>query len=262
MSNPENPTQELKNENFFERDEIDPVFPENVIRERTIDDAWRNTIWCCVRNGYRYDIKKGSYEGQERLQLPDARIIIEEPWTRPLSVTVPEHLGFTPPTDDEKIEKYFAEYLMSGEKEETEDYTYGEYITKQWERAVDLLASSQGATNQCCITIGDAESISLNDPPCLRSISFKSIPREGELPKLQMSVFFRSWDLFTGFPENIGGFQMLKELMIIELMNKGFEVEDGPIVAFSDGVHIYEQYYPLVNNLNVDQIRLNEEDEG
>lgn len=243
-------------------DSKDPIFEENFIRERTIDDAWHSAMWCCIRKGYRYEIKGGSYVGQERLQLSNATIVIEEPWTRPLAVNVPEHLGFAPPTDEASIYQYFEEYLMSDQKEDKEDYTYGEFITKQWDRAVELLSTSKGNTNQCCITIGNEESINLDDPPCLRSISFKVLPSEdGEKGKLQMSVFFRSWDLFAGFPENIGGFQLLKELMIMDLESKGVEVEDGPIVAYSDGLHLYDHCFPLANYMNADKIPLDEDEE-
>jgi thymidylate synthase len=66
-----------------------------------------------------------------------------------------------------------------------------------------------------------------------------------------MGLFFRSWDLFTGLPENLGGLQLLKEYVLAQLE---FQVQDGPIVAFSDGLHLYEMYFNLVNVLNVDKI--------
>ncbi len=239
--------QEEQKGNFYDRDERDPIFPENIVRERTINDAWHGIMWNCVRNGYRYKIEKGSYEGQERLQLPNAMVIIEEPWTRPLAVFAEK---FSPPTSEVRIQDYFLEYLMSDIKPDTnQDYTYGQYITKQWDSAVNMLAKSRGNTNQCCIAIGNEESIELNDPPCLRNISFNVLPKKGQLPKLQMSVFFRSWDLVTGFPENLGGLQLLKEKMIIDLAHNGFEVQDGPIIASSSGAHLYEHYFGLLNEV-------------
>lgn len=224
-------------------------FEENVIRARNINDAWRDVMWCCVRKGYRYVVKKGSYVGTERKQLSEVMIIIEEPWTRPLAVSIPEHLGFTSPTDDEKISKYFFEYLATDTKVEGEDYTYGQYIAQQLERLIHLLNVSKGNTNQAAMTIGEPNSIFLDDPPCLRSITLKVLPESP--PSLQMSVFFRSWDLFIGLPENLGGLQLLKEYI---LMNLTFDVVDGPLVAYSDGLHIYSEYYDLVNRLNVDKI--------
>ncbi|HHX77667.1 MAG TPA: thymidylate synthase, partial [Firmicutes bacterium] len=171
---------------------------------------------------------------------------IEEPWTRPLAVRTPENCGIPAPTSEEKIEAYFLNYLVGMEKAENEDYTYGQFIMPQVEKAARILNEAEGFTNQAAITVGDPNSIFLDDPPCLRVITFKNVGG-----KLQMSLFFRSWDLFAGLPENLGGLQLLKEYLLTMLE---FPIEDGPIVAYSDGLHIYEQYFSLVNILNVDKI--------
>lgn len=222
------------------------VFENNIVRARTIEDAWREIMWCCVRKGYDYPVRGGSYKGQTRRQLDYAVIIIEEPWTRPLAVRTPENCGIPAPTSEEKIEAYFLNYLVGMEKAENEDYTYGQFIMHQVERAARILNEAEGFTNQAAITVGDPNSIFLDDPPCLRIITFKNVGG-----KLQMSLFFRSWDLFAGLPENLGGLQLLKEYLLTMLE---FPIEDGPIVAYSDGLHIYEQYFSLVNILNVDKI--------
>ncbi len=216
-----------------------------MIKERTIEDAWRMTLWYCARYGYDYTVEKGSYEGQIRRQLDKLIVTVEEPWTRPLAVTLPEHLGIPSPTSDERINQYFYDYLITDTKVYGEDYTYGEKISKQIDTAIKLLNISSGNTNQACMNIGGEEMILLSDPPCLRVVDFKVV-----LGQLVMTVFFRSWDLFAGFPENMGGLQLLKEYV---LANLKFDVEDGPIVAYSSGGHIYEQYFPIVNQLNIHQ---------
>lgn len=216
------------------------------VNERTIDQAWRMTLWSCARYGYSYRVEKGSYEGQIRKQLNRLMVQIDEPYTRPLAVSMPENTGLPAPTSEEKIQTYFYDYLATDTRSEKEDYTYGQYIAPQLPVLIDLLNRSGGATNQACISIGDAESIRLNDPPCLRVVDFKVV--DG---KLTMSLFFRSWDIFVGFPENLGGLQLLKEYI---LMHLEFPVGDGPIIAYSSGAHIYEQYFPLVNLLNTHKI--------
>jgi thymidylate synthase len=213
------------------------------ISERTIEQAWRMTLWHCARYGYSYRVEKGSYEGQIRRQLDRLAVVIEEPYTRPLAVTMPESTGIPAPTSDDKIQAYFYEYLATDTRGEKEDYTYGQYIAPQLPGLIEVLDKSMGDTNQACISIGDRESISLADPPCLRVVDLKVV--EG---RLQMSLFFRSWDIFVGFPENIGGLQLLKEYILSHL---SFPVEDGPVIAYSSGAHIYEQYFPIVNLLNV-----------
>lgn len=221
-------------------------FEVNYIEGKTINDVWRDAMWCCVRNGYSYKIKQGSYIGQIRKQLPYIVIRIVEPWIRPLAVKIPEGLGFSSPTSEEKIHNYFANYLMSDIVPPNTQYTYGQYITSQIDRVINKLINSNGNTNQATITIGDKKSIYLEDPACLKIIDFKVV--DG---KLNMNVYFRSWDLFAGLPENIGGLQILKEY-ILSFLN-GFE--DGEVIAYSSGVHIYEMYFDLVNMLNVDKIQ-------
>lgn len=213
------------------------------VNERTIEDAWRMAMWQTARYGYSYKVEKGSYEGQIRKQLDQLTVYIEKPGTRPLAVSMPEGTGIPAPTSEEKIQSYFYEYLATDTKEDKEDYTYGQYISRQLPKVIELLNVSKGDTNQACMNIGDGDSVYLNDPPCLRVADFKVV--DG---RLNLSVFFRSWDLFAGFPENLGGLQLLKEYILMEM---AFPVEDGSIIAYSSGAHIYEQYFPIVNTLNV-----------
>ncbi len=222
------------------------LIDNGIIRGRTINDVWRDALWCAVRKGYSYTVKEGSYVGQKRLQLESLVIEISEPWTKPLSVFVPETSAFSAPTSEDSIHEYFFKYLMTNEKSDNEDYTYGQYIYQQLPKVVEKLSNSDGRTNQATIVIGDPQSINLNDPPCLRLIDFKRVD-----DRLDMSVFFRSWDLFAGLPENLGGLQLLKEYVVSTC---AFPVEDGKLFAYSSGAHIYEQYFPLVDTLNIDKI--------
>lgn len=209
-----------------------------------IDDAWRDVMCLCVRSGYDYIVERGSYEGQIRKQLEMAMVVIEDPGKRPLAPIMPP--GIPAPTSDEKIEKYFLDYIIGDELHGNEMYTYGSFIAPQLPRAIEILNSSNGNSNQACIAIGDVKSIAQSDPPCLRTIDFKVVNG-----KLNMIVFFRSWDLFAGFPENLGGLQLLKEYVLAHL---NFECSDGSIIAYSSGLHIYEQYFDLVDMLSINKI--------
>jgi len=197
-------------------------------------------MWLCVENGWDFVVKGGSYEGQIRKQLESVMVIIDNPGHRPLAPIMPP--GLPPPTDDDKIAEYCERYLLSDRKTENEVYTYGEFIVKQLDHIIAVLNKAQGNTNQARFAIGDVYTTHLSDPPCLNSIQMKVV--EG---KLNMAVTFRSWDLFAGFPENLGGLQMLKEYILAHLT---FPCEDGKIIAFSDGLHLYEMYEDLVNSLN------------
>lgn len=225
-------------------------FETNTVKEQTIDNAWRSAMYLTVKNGSDYLIRGGSYIGQIRKQLPYVSIIIEQPGIRPLSPIMPP--GIPGPTSEEKINTYFTRYIMSSQRDPNEKYTYGEFIMLQLDRIIAILKQSKGHTNQATICIGNTDTTFLSDPPCLRSISFKVVEE-----KLNISVYFRSWDLYAGFPENLGGLQLLKEYVLSEIEDI-FPVVDGKIIAFSDGLHIYSQYFDIVNCLNVDKITVSE----
>ncbi|MFH1075610.1 MAG: thymidylate synthase, partial [Pseudomonadota bacterium] len=90
-------------------------------------------------------------------------------------------------------------------------------------------------TNQAYMTVGNPEAITLSDPPCLRGIDTRI--RYG---KLHFILYFRSWDLWNGFPANLGAIQILKEYMASEI-----GVEDGEIIASSKGLHLYDYVWEL-----------------
>jgi thymidylate synthase len=90
-------------------------------------------------------------------------------------------------------------------------------------------------TNQAFMAVGDSQSIFLSDPPCLRAIDTRI--RDN---KLNFIVYFRSWDLWAGFPSNLAAIQLLKEYMASEI-----EVDDGELIATSKGLHLYEYAWEL-----------------
>jgi thymidylate synthase len=89
--------------------------------------------------------------------------------------------------------------------------------------------------------------------PCLLGIDTKVIQGKDREPAypgepseyleqffLTFYVMYRSWDLFGGFPENMGGFQLLKERMAAEISAmSGKVVKPGPSMVFCKDLHLY-----------------------
>jgi thymidylate synthase len=146
----------------------------------------------------------------------------------------------------EYIENYFANYLMDPELSENETYRYSSRIHHpmpkggtQLERAIAMLKETP-LTNQAVIEIGTPEDLDVCygndgklDPPCLRLLDFKAIP-QGDDIVLTLSCYFRSWDLWAGFPTNLGGMELLKQYVADEA-----GLRNGPMYAYSAGGHIY-----------------------
>jgi thymidylate synthase len=235
-----------------EKDILQPVF----IDAFDLDDAWFQCLSAILDKGYVYTITCGSYEGQKRLEFDFVTIRVRKPSHQIIPI-IPEGMSIPAPTDMEYIQRYLS-YLLTGQKTETEDYTYGERLVEpkirfkqkvdgkdliqemplnvnQVEEVIKIYKEKGFGTNQAVMEIGMPSDIKLDDPPCLRLIDTRV--RYG---KLHFILYFRSWDLWGGFPSNCGGLQLVKQYMAEEI-----GVGDGEIVAVSKGLHLYDYAWDL-----------------
>jgi len=208
---------------------------QNMIEVWSLEEAWREACRQCISNGYVYTIERGSYAGQQRKQLPYFALLVRHPEMCPL---VPLTQGLSVATD-KSIFEYFVHYLLNPEKGEDEDYTYSERLMPHLNTLIAMLKETP-STNQATIEIARPEDILLESPPCLRVLSWKVV--DG---KLWLTSFWRSWDLYAALPVNLGGLQLLNE-MVAEATN----LESGPQVAYSDGAHIYDHFWSFLTGLN------------
>lgn len=204
------------------------------IEARDLPDAWFQCIYEILEKGQEYVIDRGSYEGQKRLEFDYITVHIKFPGVKPLLPDIPPTLGIPNPVAEGYLEEYLP-YLMTSVKQPGEDYTYGQYLEPQIAEVIHMYKKDGYKTNQAYMAVGDANSIMLKDPPCLRGIDTRI---SGE--KLHFVVYFRSWDLWNGFPANLGAIQLLKEYMA-----ESIGVKDGEIIASSKGLHIYDYVWEL-----------------
>jgi len=199
----------------------------SVIEARDLSEAWFLCLRKTLAEGHEYKIERGSYAGQHRKELDFVVVQVRNPGTRSLIPDVPQ--GVPPPTSMEYIESYLP-YLMTAHKGEGEQYTYGQYLETQIAEVIKMYKEDGHNTNQAFMAVGDSQSIFLPDPPCLRGIDTRI--RDN---RLHFIVYFRSWDLWAGFPSNLAAIQLLKEYVASEI-----GVDDGEIIASSKGLHLYE----------------------
>ncbi len=206
------------------------------IQARDLSEAWFLCLREVLNNGYVYKIDRGSYVGQQRKELDYIVVQIKNPGTRPLIPDVPT--GVPAPSTMEYVESYLP-YLMTAHKAQGEQYTYGQYLEPQIAEVIRMYKEDGHNTNQAYMAVGDAQSIFLTDPPCLRGIDTRI--RYGTL---NFELYFRSWDLWAGFPSNLAAIQLLKEYMGSEV-----GVGDGEIIAASKGMHLYEYSWELAKTV-------------
>ena len=218
-----------------------PVFIEAI----TLDDAWHQAVYNLFEHGHKYKIDTGSYAGSERIEFDFVVIRIKNPGEEPRLPKIPESLNIPPPVNEDYVVDYFNNYIMGGKKAEGEDYTYGERLMRaerkdggffsQVEEAIRRYKEEGWSTNQIILQVGQPSDLLLDDPPCLRHIDTKIRHNA-----LHFFPYFRSWDLWGGFPANLVALQLLKEYMAAEI-----SVNDGEIIAMSKGLHIYKHVEEL-----------------
>lgn len=213
-----------------------------IIEATTLDEAWFKCLFELFEGHHEtYVVEQGSYAGDTRREFDWITVHITSPGGLPgtdksnlsrLIPTVP--YGVPAPCDEEGVLRYFSEYLFCERKRPGEQYTYGSRLCRQMggknqiELVIERYRKGHG-TNQLLLQVAEPEDLLLEDPPCLRHIDTRI--RGG---KLHFMPYFRSWDLWGGFPLNLAGIQLLKEYMASEI-----GVEDGEIIATSKGLHIY-----------------------
>lgn len=212
------------------------------INSKTISDAWFQCLYNLFDNHYHQDIQQGSFEGTHRLQYPSISGYIEYPAIDMIPI-MPEGSNIPTPSTQEYVDNYFANYLMNPELGENETYKYSSRIQNpmpkggtQLDRVVNLLKNTPN-TNQAVIEIASPVDLDVCwgkdnkcDPPCLRLIDFKVLPKG----ILSVHVYFRSWDLWAGFPVNLAGLELLKQYVAQET-----GLVNGPMFFYSSGLHIY-----------------------
>ncbi len=185
---------------------------------------------CCrevLDHGYEYVIGSGSYSGTRRKELDFVNVHILHPGNTPRVPDVPP--GVPCPTSNQYINEYLS-YLLTEDKQQNEQYTYGEDLSPQIEEVIRRYNQDGPECNQLCMTLGSKKTLWLKDPQCLRVVDTRI--RYG---KLHFVVYFRSWDLWAGFPTNLGGLQLVKEYIAASV-----GVGDGEFICCSKGLHLYD----------------------
>lgn len=241
------------------------------IEATDLGDAWFQALYKIMMEGRKYLITKGSRQGLYRIGIA-ITIVIKNPSSRPLFPLMPEGQNIPAPTDEETINKYL-EYLLSPERQPDEHYTYGEDISWLHEWIINHYKKYGHGNNHGYMTVGRPETVYFYDRDigCEETITIfnpetKEIIRQRHISnewnkdpeidtssqclrgidtwiednKLNFWVYFRSWDLWNGFPTNLGGIQLVKKHMADEI-----GIEDGEMIVSCKDLHVYEDAWSI-----------------
>lgn len=118
---------------------------------------------------------------------------------------------------------------------------------------IEIYKNKGYRNNQMVLQIAHPSDMLLQDPPCLRLIDTR-IQEEAD-GKIYLHFFpeFRSWDLWGGFPANLGGIELMKQLIAAEI-----GVENGSMIVRSKGLHLYKYVWELaevIANKRIEEAR-------
>lgn len=253
---------------------LEPVF----IKATNLPDAWFQTVYKCVDEGRDFTIDQGSFAGQKRKEFDFVTIQIQYPDKGDIIPHLPEGSANPDPVAEEYLDDYLP-YLMTGEEKEGESYTYGQrickcdvrYLSTEYKVLVDILIQDEEAwsnnniifrekgflylnqmelmiwtyknkghrNNQMVLQVGQPNDMILQDPPCLRHIDTRI--QDG---KLHFFPYFRSWDLYGGFPANLAAIELMKQYCAEQI-----GVENGEIIASSKGLHLYDYAWEIAETI-------------
>jgi len=220
---------------------------------RDLPDLWFQAVNDILDIGRRFVIDKGSYAGQTRLEYDYFIGHVLNPSygseTPEILPHIPAHMNIPDPVTFEYIygagegKRSYIEYIMTAEKQENEQYTYGERLTavfkhlgfashtyiNQIEKVIETYKKYGHRNNQMVLQIAQPSDIELEDPPCLRHIDTRI--QDGYL---HFFIYFRSWDLWGGLPANLAGIEFLQKYMASQI-----DVEQGEFIVESKGLHLY-----------------------
>ena len=227
------------------------------VKEKNLDSMWFRLLKEVYDHGRKNPIHDGSFAGASRLEFDFVAGTIEYPTTRPLAPIMPEGVPPVTTDDEiehyfvnylmnselEGNEHYKYSTWISGGTYRMPKFSGRELygtdgkelvyrkplgtmyidVPNQVEWVINHYKNKGFGNNHCYIQVGYPESSLAYDipwkdeserqtSPCLRGID-----THVKNDKLHMAVVFRSWDLYAGFPENMGGMTMLMEYISSEL---------------------------------------------
>jgi thymidylate synthase len=215
---------------------------------RDLGSAWFELIDIILKQGRIWTIDHGSYQGQQRLEFDYVTVHITNPGSRPLLPEIPTHLNIPAPYTLDDLNAYLPYLMTDAPPKPNEQYTYGERITPQMEEIIRRYKTNGFGSNQECIAVARPKDIMLDDPPCLRQIDCRIYPDSARQPHepaaLHFVVYFRSNDLFNGFPGNMAAIRLMQEYMA-----ECIGVQAGEIIYSSKGLHLYDHVWEISKTL-------------
>ena len=266
------------------------MLKEVFIDATDIPDAWFQSLYRCVELARGFKIDRGSFEQQKRLEFDYITVKIKNPAFEPLLPELSPLLGLPNPVDKDYLDDYLPYLMTGEEKEgesytygqrickqpidngwisnyksglykdiliqedEVWDYNLkdrivhfenGKWYLNQLELMIWTYKNKGYRNNQMILQVAQPSDMLLQDPPCLRHIDTRIQDN-----KLHFFPYFRSWDLYGGFPANLAAIELMKQYCAGQI-----GVDNGEIIASSKGLHLYSYVWEIAEAIRGKSIK-------
>ncbi len=206
----------------------------HVVHEYSLFRAWVKLLGTVMKMGY----VKGSEYGERQKQFLNLMAVLKMPRAPMLE---DEFRRYLPARDFEE----HARSLLTSDRPDGVAYTYGERLNAhplagdQVEHIVSALASKPETRRAVALTWLHGVDENGGNPPCLVLI-------QGDLSggRYNHTAYFRSHDIYRGWPSNVYGQLVLAHEIIRRLRERGLSVEPGYLTVISSAAHVYEHDWP------------------
>ena len=207
--------------------------------EESLPMAWEKAVIRCWEEGDSFPTQYDK-ENDPNSRDVTALIHITNPMQEPrIHKALPMGLN--------DLEKYRSEilygvhdyYMDDVTNENRWSYTYHQRLfdydgVNQMDKVIEMLKKCGFTRRAQAVTWQPQHDLEISDPPCLQSLLF----RVQDKNKLNMSVRFRSQDLFKAFASNTFALTELQKFVADEV-----GVEVGSCMCLADSMHIYGSYF-------------------
>lgn len=215
------------------------------IEEKSVGEAWLKILQLVQKFGF---IKK-SQHGEDQKELMNLVAVITD--EDPDNIKWKNYFPFS--RDD--LLQYYPQ-LVTGMQVIDVSYTYGQRLRSygsidQIRKLIDLLKKTPFSRRAISVLYNVNQDIDSENAPCL--VLIQCLVQED---KLFMTAYFRSHDLFDGWPKNSFGLLKLQKYICEEV-----NIERGSLTIISNSAHVYKRNWIkaqeiLNNNQNNYKIKI------
>ncbi|NTW04207.1 MAG: hypothetical protein HGA19_23575, partial [Oscillochloris sp.] len=213
-----------------------------LLRDTTVRSAYLKLLWHVLSFG----VRGGTQHSSDQREILDVLTVVSAEPADPAACSYADWMPFTRESLGERLpgggfSGYLGQFLEGGQREGV-SYTYGSRLRSfggDMDQVAAIVADlrESGTSRRAVAALWNpAQDSGSANPPCLNLVQARLRASPGDaLPRLYLTAYFRSHDIFRAWASNAYGLRALQSLIADELGG----VPLGDLAILSHSAHIY-----------------------